>query len=549
MHIYHNTGIYTLNSAMPQATAIAIEGGRIAAIGDSKSIISHFGDMAVMVDLKGKVVIPGLTDAHIHLEQYALARQRINCETTTRQQCLDAVADKAAASSPGEWILGHGWNQNDWQEGFGTKELLDQVSPRNPVYLTAKSLHAGWANTEALREAGITDHTPDPAGGQIQRTSSGNSTGIFLETAMSLVSDVIPEPTDEQVSKAIYDAQTELWALGLTGVHDFDRRKCLTALQRLHKERKLKLRVLKSIPLESLEFALEVGLRSGFGDDWLRIGAIKAFADGALGPLTAAMLEPYENDPDNKGILILDSEALYEYGRLAVKGGLSLAVHAIGDHANHEVLKAYAQIREYERYITTTGKDAGKLRHRIEHVQIIHPEDINKLAKLGVIASMQPIHATSDYPTADQHWGDRSRYSYAWRSLLNVGTKLAFGSDAPVESANPFWGLYAAVTRRRADGSPGVDGWYPDQKLALTEALAGYTSNAAYAAHMEDRLGKLAPGYWADLVVLDRDIYTCPTEEIQEIRPDATMIAGEWVHLGQDFRDLTSIDERLPREQ
>ena len=552
MRIYHNARIYTMNPSMPLASAIAIDRGRIQAIGDSESIINQFGNIGNQVDLRGSVIIPGLTDAHIHLELYALGMQKIKCETTTRQQCLDAVAARVAKSSPGEWILGHGWNQNDWPEGFGTKKLLDNISPHNPVYLTAKSLHAGWVNSAALQLAGINDQTPDPQGGQIQRTSNGSPSGILLETAMSLVSDFVPEPTVGQVSEAIYHAQSELWALGLTSVHDFDRRKCFIALQNLHADGKLKLRVLKSIPLESLSQAVEVGLRSGFGDDWLRIGSIKAFADGALGPRTAAMLQPFENEPDNKGILMLDSETLFDQGRLAVDGGLSLAVHAIGDHANHEVLKAYAQIREYERQMLTQGNNESEsslLRHRIEHVQIIHPQDVPQLASLNVIASMQPIHATSDFPTADQYWGERSKNSYAWRSIQNSGAQFAFGSDAPVESPNPFWGLHAAVTRRRADGSPGKDGWYPEQKLSLTEAILGFTSGAAYAAHMEDRLGKLAPGYLADLLVLDIDIYECNPEEIRHIRPQGTMIAGQWVHLSPEFSELISIDERPPLAQ
>jgi predicted amidohydrolase YtcJ len=549
MKIYHNANIHTLDSSMPKASAIVVDQGRVLAIGDSKSILNQFDGVGRRIDLSGRTIIPGLTDAHIHLEQYALALQKINCETTTLQQCLDAVAARVKKSLPGEWILGHGWNQNNWPEGFGTKDLLDGIAPRNPVYLTAKSLHAGWVNSAALELAGISDHSPDPQGGQIQRSSTGSPTGILFETAMSLISNVIPEPTVEQVSEAIYTAQSGLCALGLTGVHDFDQRTCFIALQNLHAEGKLKLRVLKSIPLESLSHSVEIGLCTGFGDDWLRIGSIKAFADGALGPRTAAMLQPYENDPDNKGILMLDSEILFEHGRLAVESGLSLAVHAIGDLANHEVLKAFAQIRDYEQQLPASRTEQPHLRHRIEHVQIIHPQDISKLAELNVIASMQPIHATSDYPAADQYWGERSRHSYAWYSIQNSGALLAFGSDAPVESPNPFWGLHAAVTRRRVDGSPAPDGWYPEQKLALTDALRGFTSGAAHAAQMEDRIGKLAQGYWADLLVLENDIYTISPEELWRIRPLGTMIAGEWVHLTPELQDPISIGEHPPLGQ
>lgn len=543
IRVYYNAKIYTMNPSLPSASAFAVDGGLILAVGDANTILNEFAGKSIQIDMAGTFIIPGLIDAHIHLEQYALGRQQINCETSTRQDCLGAVAEKAAQTTPGEWILGHGWNQNNWLEGFGTKELLDSAAPSNPVYLTAKSLHAGWANSAALRLAGINAGTPDPEGGQIKRSPEGLPTGILLESAMSIMSDTIPEPTIDQVLQAIEHAQSELWAMGLTGVHDFDRRRCFIALQKLHAEGKLKLRVLKSIPLESLSQAAQVGLRSGFGDDWLRIGSIKAFADGALGPRTAAMLQPYDGEPDNKGILMLDSETLFEQGRIAVENGLSLAVHAIGDLANHEVLTAYAQIREYEHKLITEGNSpfpASELRHRIEHVQIIHPKDIQKVADLNIIASMQPIHVTSDFPAADRYWGERSRYSYAWRSVMNSGAQLAFGSDAPVESPNPFWGIHAALTRRRSDGSPGPDGWHPEEKLTLNEVLRGFTSGAAYAAHMEDRLGKLAPGYLADLVVLDKDLYNCPPEEIRDISPLGTMVAGEWVHLSHEFSEQVS---------
>jgi hypothetical protein len=296
----------------------------------------------------------------------------------------------------------------------------------------------------------------------------------------------------------------------------------------LHEAGDLKLRVTKSLPIEILPEVVEIGLRSGFGDDFLQIGSIKAFSDGALGPRTAAMLQPYEGEPDNRGIAMLDAEEIFERGRLAVEHGLSLAIHAIGDRANHEVLDAYTQLRQVEQeYLPTTRR---RLRHRIEHVQIIHPDDAERLAQQGIIASMQPIHAVSDYPMADRYWGKRAAHAYAWRTISDYGTLMAFGSDAPVESPNPFWGLHAAVTRRRPDGSPGPDGWYPAQRLSLTEALHGFTSGAAYAAGKENQLGKLAPGYLADLIVLDTDLFNCEIDQIRDIRPTATMINGEWVY-------------------
>jgi hypothetical protein len=316
--------------------------------------------------------------------------------------------------------------------------------------------------------------------------------------------------------------------MGLTGVHDFDRQPCFTALQQLNEAGELRLRVTKSLPIENLPQAVEIGLRTGFGNDFLRIGSIKAFADGALGPRTAAMLQPYEGEPDNRGIAMLDAEEIFERGRLAVENGLSLAIHAIGDRANHEVLEAYTQLRHHEQKNPVfIGR---QLRHRIEHVQIIHPDDVHRLAQLNIIASMQPIHAVSDFPMADRFWGKRAEHAYAWRTISNFGTAMAYGSDAPVESPNPFWGLHAAVSRRRPDGSPGPEGWYSSQRLTMTEALHGFTVGAAYAAGLENCLGKLAPGFLADLIVLNEDLFHCDMDSLRDLRPAATMIAGEWVY-------------------
>ena len=552
MLILHNAKIYTFDPSLPTASAIAVERGRILAIGEDKRIRVEFEGRAEMLDAGQRAVIPGLTDAHIHLQQYALGLKKINCETGSRAECLALVAERAAQTPPGEWILGHGWNQNDWQEGFGSASGLDAVAPGHPVYLTAKSLHAGWANSAALRLAGIRAESDDPEGGRIGRDAHGDPDGILYEYAMALVSSVIPEPSLHQLAEAIAQAQEHLWRMGLTGVHDFDRRACFAALQHLHLNSRLGLRVLKTIPLESLGEAIELGLRSGFGDDFLRIGQVKAFADGALGPRTAAMIQPYEGEPENYGMCLLDAEDIFERGQQAVKNGLALTIHAIGDRANHEVINAYSQLRALERTIQFSEAGEGNstisapLRHRIEHVQVLHPDDAPRLAKLGVIASMQPVHATSDYPAADRYWGDRSAYAYAWRTLLDFGTRMAFGSDAPVESPNPFYGLHAAITRRRQDGSPGTDGWYPQQRLALNEAFFGFTGGAAYAAGMENRLGKLAPGYLADLLILDTDPFNCPPDQLHAVQPLATMVSGEWVYRENSFSDSPSDGARPP---
>ncbi|RPJ43865.1 MAG: amidohydrolase, partial [Chloroflexi bacterium] len=409
-------------------------------------------------------------------------------------------------------------------EGFGSIRELDPVSPNHPVFLDAKSGHAAWANSAALRAAGITRATPDPEGGRIGRDANGEPDGLLFETASRLVEQIIPTPAPAVIAQAIDAAQAELWKVGITSVHDYDGANCFAALQLLQAQSKLRLRVVKGIPLANLENAVALGLRTGFGNDFLRIGSVKLFADGALGPQTAAMLQPYEGDSGNTGILLMDNEEVFEHGQRAVSHGLSMAIHAIGDRANHEVLLGYAQLRRYER---EHGLPA--LRHRIEHVQVLHPEDYGKLAELDVIASVQPIHATSDMYIADRFWGSRSAGAYAFRTLLERGTRFCFGSDAPVEVPNPFQGLHAAVTRQRMDGSPAAEGWYPSQRLILEEALHGFTVGAAYAAGLENRQGRLARGYLADLIVLEQDPFVLPASELHALKPAATMVGGEWV--------------------
>jgi len=375
--------------------------------------------------------------------------------------------------------------------------------------------------------AGIGPGSPDPFDGKIVRDESGQPNGILLEGAIRLVESIIPQPGPDEVSAAMEAAQPILWKMGLTGVHDFDGRTSFMALQSMDTCGTLKLRVLKSIPLELLPQARALGLRSGFGNERLRIGSVKIFMDGALGQHTAAMLHPYLNEPANRGMLHMDGETFAEHGRQAADAGLSMAVHAIGDRAVHEVLDGFEQLRAYER-----ERRLPALRHRIEHVQVIHPDDACRLGDMGIIASMQPIHALSDMAAADLSWGERARLAYAWRTQAGHGARLAFGSDAPVESPNPFWGLRAAVTRRRPDGSPGPEGWYPEERLSMQAALEGYTVGPAYAAGMEDRLGRLAPGYAADLIVIEKDPFACLPDDLLSLTCSATMLAGEWLWQG-----------------
>ncbi|MHB8751688.1 MAG: amidohydrolase, partial [Aggregatilineales bacterium] len=514
------------------ATAIALQGERIVAIGDAAEIRTLAAATTRVDDLDGATVLPGLTDAHIHWEGTALALGMINLMDVSKDEALRRVGVAAQVASPGAWLIGRGWAQANWPEGaFPTAAELDAIAPHNPVFLSARSGHAAWVNSAALRLAGIGAGIRDPMGGQIQRNSRGKPTGILFESpAIDLVATSIPTPTPDELAERMVEAQRLAWQVGLTGIHDFDDQSAFEALQILHADGRLGLRVLKNINKQFFDYARGFRIRWGFGDDWLRIGGLKLFADGALGSLTAAMIAPYTNDPahpDNRGIVVTDKEEMAEFVKFASRAGLPSTIHAIGDQAVHDVLDVYADVRQDE---AKRGIVRNSRRHRIEHVQLIHPDDAGRLAALDVIASMQPIHATSDYQMADRYWGpsERVRWSYNARAQLDAGAHVAFGSDSPVEPFEPFKGIHAAVTRRRADGSPGLEGWQPDARLTLDEALHGYTQGPAYAAGMANRLGILSPGYLADLIMLDRDPYTISPNDLLNVRVVGTMSGGVW---------------------
>ena len=398
--ILTNARIHTMDATQPTARAIALRDNVILALGTDDAMRSLLPD-AEVIDLHDRCVIPGLIDAHLHAEWTALGLKNIDAEAPTLDELLRRVEERVKITPAGAWIRGHGWNQNVWGGVFPTKADLDRVAPEHPVYLTAKSGHAAWGNSLALKMAGVTSSTPNPIGGEIVRNAQGEPTGIFFEGAMELVRRLIPEPSAQQVAEAMRDALPLFHRVGLTGVHDFDGARALQAWQILKERGELNFRVSKTIPVTLQEHAIALGIRSGFGDDRLRINSVKSFADGALGPQTALMIDPYEGSTDNRGISTLDKEEMFENVRKASAAGLSSTIHAIGDKANHDVLDVFAMVRKEE--------GNTRLRHRIEHVQLLHPDDFNRLAQLNVIASMQPIHATSDMLIADRYWGATKR--------------------------------------------------------------------------------------------------------------------------------------------
>ncbi|MDY6872696.1 MAG: amidohydrolase [Chloroflexota bacterium] len=526
MKIYHNVHIFAPDH--PGAAAMAVEGGEILALSSNEQILDSF-PAAEAIDLGGRTIWPGLTDAHVHLQHLAESIAMVDCETDTLEECLDRIAAAAQTAPDSAWIRGHGWNHNVWANGYGTVEQLDRVCEGHPAFLTAKSLHAAWVNSEALALAGITKATPNPASGLIQRNADGRPTGILLENdAIQLVKSHIPKSATDEVEAQIKALQPHLWQRGLTGLHDFDGKACWLALKSLHASGDLKLRILKNIPREDAAVFYDAGLTTYAGDDWLHIGGVKLFADGALGPQTGAMLAPY-NGTENTGQLLLSEEQLISLGKEALDHGLALTIHAIGDRANRIVLDAYEELRRYE-----TGQSLPHYPHRIEHVQIIDPQDLPRLAELGIVASVQPIHALSDMVMADNYLGQRARFAYAYRSLQENGATLVFGSDAPVESVNPFLGLAAAVTRRRQSGDPGPSGWQPQERVSLQTALISFSQTPAQIAG-RDYLGRLAQGCKADFIILENDPFLAPTMEIANLKPSATIINGECVYRQPGF--------------
>jgi len=531
--LFINGRIYTLEPSSPLAEALAVRDGRIAAVGRTADLRDAFPRLR-SVDLGGRAVVPGFVDSHIHLPSCGINLERV--DLTGARSLLEAVGLVAAAvrrARSATWVRGRGWNKNAWPEQrFPSKDDLDPISPEHPVALSSRDGHLVWVNSAALRLARVDWTTPNPPGGEISRDYRGQPSGLIKEEAKQLIWNAMPPVDEETLERGILAAAEAMHRLGIVGVHSFvgteayEGAPSFAAYQRLHARGALKLRVWITLPVYALDHAVRAGLRTGFGNEWLRVGPVKIFADGTLGSQTASMLEPFDGQPGNTGIAVYTREELTQLVERAVAGGFWCAIHAIGDRANRWVLDAYDAQAEASGHLGA--------RHRIEHVQLLHPDDLPRLARLRVVASMQPIHATSDRDIAERYWGGRSRYAYAWRSLLDHGAVLAFGSDAPVETPDVLQGVYAAVTRRRA-GEPHGASWYPQEALTLDEAFRAYSVGAAYASGQEGSRGTLTAGKVADFAVLDHDVMQAPPEILLDTRVEATVIGGEVVYAGPGF--------------
>ena len=528
--ILTNARILTNWPAMPWATELAWLQGRITHVGGPGSTSGTAGPGTLILDLGGRLVLPGLCDSHIHFTNWSLSLQEVDLfEVPTLADMIDRLQRAAHDLKEDGWLLGRGWNQAIWPEGrFPTRHDLDSACGRRPALLFAKSGHAAVASSAALRQAGLAEGSVSPDGGHVELDDDNLPTGLLLESpAIGLVEQVCPAPTATALEAACLRGQARLHGWGITSVHDFDGRQGFEAFQGLDRSGKLRLRAVNHVSQDQFPHALDFGLSGPMRGPWFSIGGLKLFADGALGPRTAAMAEPYAGEPDNYGMTVVDKEEMLELVSLASSRGISSCIHAIGDRANRDALDVFREVRRQE---GEAGVAPDQRRHRVEHAQVLLEQDIPRFADLGINVAVQPIHATQDMAMVDQYWGDRGRYAYAFRSLLSHGTRMAFGSDAPVETPNPWVGMHAAVTRQRADGTPGSDGWYPKQKVERTVSLRAYTSEAAYLEGLEGEIGALAPGMRADLTVLDRDVLACSPDDLLETKSLLTMAGGEIVH-------------------
>ena len=528
--LLHSAQIYTVDDQRPTATALAVRDGRFVAVGDADEMVAAFPE-APRIDAGGRTVVPGFIDAHAHLQELGLSLHRADLTdaqspTGVVEQLRDFAADHDLPD--GAWLRGHGWDQTDWTVPRSpTRAALDSAFPERPVWLTRTDVHAGWANTAALEATVGLDRLrrmSDPDGGRIERDADGTPTGVLVDAAMALVEDHLPSPTAAQKERALSTALRHAAQHGITGLHDagvdLD---TIRRFQRFIEADQFPLRVYAMIDGRGDAF-------DHFCDDGpvrhpssrLDVASVKFFADGALGSRGAALLDDYADDPGNRGLLLHDESSFRRNVQAAVECGFQVNTHAIGDRANRVVLDAYEAAME---------RCAAPVRRpRIEHAQVVHPDDFSRFGDLGVIASVQPKFPTSDKDWAPARLGpDRLNGAYAWKSLREAGAPLAFGSDAPVEPIDPIRGIHAAVTRQDDDGHPD-EGWRPEERVSRQTALHAYTQGAAYAGFREDSLGSITPGKWADFVVLSRDLLRVSPSRLLDTEVLATYLAGRPVH-------------------
>ena len=525
--IVTNARIYTVDESHPLADAMAVRGGKVQFVGSTGAAMALKGPSTRVLDLNGRTIIPGMVDAHGHVDNLGLALRTVDLTgTSSYDEVIARVAARAKSTPPGQWIIGRGWDQNDWGDTrFPTQEKLSAAVPNNPVYLTRVDGHAGLANAAALKAAGVTAATKDPDGGHIERASDGSPAGVFVDNAQGLVGRVVPRPTRDQVKAEVQAAIAEAQKWGLTGVHDAGASaQTLDIYEELGKAGALNFRLYAMISDDSATVArwFARGPLVGGYDNTLWIRSVKLYMDGALGSRGAALLDPYADNASTNGLLVSKPEHIESVAERALRSGFQVNTHAIGDRANRLVLDAYEQALK--------AVPVADHRFRIEHAQILNSEDIPRFAALGVIPSMQASHQTSDMYWAGNRLGStRVLGAYAWRSLLDNGSVIPNGSDFPVEQVNPLISFHAAFSRQDAHNWP-PNGWYPEQKMTREEALRSITLWPAYAAFQESIMGSLTPGKLADFVVLDQDIMRVAPEQVLRTQVLATYVGGKAVY-------------------
>jgi predicted amidohydrolase YtcJ len=519
-----NGRIYTVDPAAPWVEALAVCGGRIVRVGTTRDIEALAAPSTRRLDLAGRTVLPGFNDSHVHLIDGGTQLVEVNLrDARTPEDTAARLAAYVKTQPKGRWILGGFWDHEAWpQKALPTRALIDAVTPDNPVFIQRIDGHMGLANSLALKLAGITAQTATPAGGAIVKDARAEPTGMLKDNAMTLVQRVVPPPTRDETIEKARAALEHAASVGVTTIQDMTASAGeLKAYQTLRARGQLPVRI-TSHQNHAIEGLVEAGIESGFGDDWLRIGGIKLFADGAMGSGTAAFFAPYADDPSTSGLLIQSEQELEEKMRQADAAGFQLVVHAIGDRANATVLDI---VEKLER---EGGLHTG--RPRIEHAQVVRDADKTRFKTLGVIASIQPSHCIDDMRWAEKRIGpERVKIAYDFKSFVDAGALVAFGTDWFVEPLNPMLGLYAAVTRQFPDGTP-KDGWFPEERLSLAQAIELYTAGSAYAEFTDDRKGRLKPGYLADFIVLSKPIFEIPPRELLETRVVTTVVGGRVVY-------------------
>lgn len=530
--VIDNANGYTLNSKgeLVQFTALAFDDkGRIIAVGSAAEVNAK-APGARRVDVQGRTVLPGLIDAHGHVFGLGQMLTQLDLsQATSLEGALKAIGDYARANPGQGWLRGRGWNQENWKLGrFPTALDVDAVVSDRPVWFERVDGHAGWANSRALAAAGITDQTPDPAGGKIMRDANGKATGVLVDAAQELVTKVLPAQTEAEGRMALDRALGAMAKVGITSTHDAGLGVSEDRLYRAYADQgKLTARIYGMIGGTEKDFdALsKSGPLKTYGNDMYALRAVKLYSDGALGSRGAALIKPYSDEPHSHGLLFYKLDQMDAMMKKAMTRGYQVNVHAIGDAGNHQILDIY------QKELAAT-KSASQ-RHRIEHAQVVTQADLRRFKTLGIIPSMQPTHATSDKNMAETRVGpERIKGAYAWRTFLHQGSRIACGSDFPVESPNPFFGIHAAVTRMDHAGQP-VAGWHPEQAMSLKEAFRCFTLDAAYAGHAENSLGSLEPGKWADFIVIDQDLFKMPTYDIHKVGVLQTWVGGKAVYQKQ----------------